>query len=142
MIFKNLIIAGAIAILGLQNTPVQAASTEAEAIMQEARLIPMTFDPAADRFAYRLKAKVRLGNNPCQAEGVEAEFRQQLIGQTMEVSVVRILPESYYGRICTFEYRPVYVWIAADIAGSFDIVNELVLKNIGEYDSNYSLDLF
>jgi len=114
---------------------------EQDAIIKSAVLTPINpgINPLA--FAYRLTGQVQVGGNACQAQGVSVQFRQELIGDELVVTAIRQLSEEAFNRFCTLQYDPIFSEIGIDLRGFTDQVSSIVIRNISNFDNDYTLPL-
>ncbi len=87
-----------------------------------------------DSFAYLIKASVMAGANPCMAANAKIDFVQTRIGERIVVKAVRTVLDP--GAICTLEYNPTYLDIAAQVRDLRSDVETVVIKNVGELGRN------
>lgn len=121
---------------------------QAESVVQDqiATIHRASIDPdeslvGTDRFAVQLTAEIMLGGNPCQAAGVTASLRQQVVGDQLVVEAIRHVPVEAFVRICTLEYRPVFTQVSLLVSGQRDQIDEIVLRNLRDFETDYIYDV-
>jgi hypothetical protein len=114
---------------------------EESAVIQSLQVTPIDDDLSPQAFGYQIRGKVLLGNNPCQADGVDVELRQEQRNGVLQVEAIRLIPEDLYQRICTLEYNPVYKRVNLEVRGLVDEVDQLRILNDGELNRDFILDI-
>jgi len=96
-----------------------------------------------DYFAYKIKGRVELGSNPCNAHGRTVELKTANLLSKQDENVVVVFAEVKMGRdegarICTMEYAPVFVTVETTVRGSYSKVDGVLILNIdtkGQHES-------
>lgn len=117
------------------------ATVEQDAVIERVRLSPLSNAVTPPAFAYKVKAAVQLGSNPCMAQGVKVKFNKEVVDNTLVVTALRELPQDYGMRICTREYRPVFQELDTELHGFADVISTIVLRHVGELRADYQLPI-
>ena len=84
---------------------------------------------APGQFAYRVSAKVLVGANPCEANGVSVDLVKRLDAGVLELVPTRHIPPGPRP-VCTREYLPVYRVVERFVSGRATDTQDVVLLNV------------
>jgi len=95
------------------------------------------FNPAFT--AYSVKGQLMLASNPCRAQGLTAFLQVKAVGQGKQHLVAMIKGRQRADLICTAEFEPVFVEVAATVRGEGTLVDSVFVRNVDELGTLRSL---
>lgn len=113
-----------------------------EAIMQDVTVEPTNggFNPSFS--AYIVKARVELGGNSCQAQGLQASLKLKNQGQNQKHIVAYVKGRVRSDLMCPMIYQPVFADVSITVRGEGSFSESIFIRNVERFGSLKPLNSF
>ncbi len=113
-----------------------------EAIMQDVTVEPSNggFNPSFS--AYIVKARVELGGNSCQAQGLQASLKLKNEGLDQKHIVAYVKGRVRNDLICPMIYQPIFADVAITVRGEGAFAESILIRNVESFGSLKPLNSF
>ena len=95
-----------------------------------------------DYFGYNIAVEIFAGSNPCNAMHTEVRLVTKTVGRSVFIVGESRSRGNQEARICTMEYAPVYLTAAVDVRASRNLVDHVIIKNVGEMNNDKTVESF